>query len=126
MILLVIALAFLVAACNHAVDMFKNGLFPYAKLYNAPEALNYYWSSLTLLDPLAVILLIYNVRAGLILALCIMFTDVPVNLYANAMYWRLPSYKNYFLVMQILFLMFLLLTASRIWRLSRPARDKEK
>lgn len=78
-ILIAFVLAFTVATFNHVMDIMRGGLFPYSKWYGASESLNFYWTSLTLLDPLAIVLLIYNVRAGYILAFCIMLTDVPIN-----------------------------------------------
>lgn len=117
-ILLVVVMAFAGATYNHAADLMRGGLFPYAKWYGAPESFNLYWTGLTLLDPLAIAALIINVRVGYVLALCIMLTDVPINLYANANYWSLPFHENDALIMQIGFLLFLLLTIRRVWRLS--------
>jgi hypothetical protein len=71
---------------------------------------------------LAIAVVVFHVRAGYVLALLIMLTDVPINLYANAYYWLLPIYKNHALLMQTAFLFFLLLTFRRIWRLSGEDR----
>lgn len=111
-------LAFGVAAGNHVIDIARGGLFPYARWYGAPESLNVFWTSLTLLDPLAVLVLLYHVRAGYLVGLGIMFADVPVNVHASIHYWKLPLYQNTSLIMQTAFLMFLLVTVRRVWRLS--------
>jgi hypothetical protein len=117
-ILVVFILAFTGATYNHMMDIVSGGLFPYTKKWGTPESLNLYWTSLTILDPLAVATLIINVRAGYVVALCIMFTDVPVNLYANTYYWSLALHKNYHLLMQTAFLIFLLITIRRVWKLT--------
>ena len=116
--LVVFFMAFTGATYNHVTDMVRGGLFPYAKWYGVPEPFNWYWTSLTVLDPLAVVALWFNVRVGYMAAFSIMLTDVPINGYVNARYWMLPLYENPSLVMQTAFLAFLMVTARRIWRLS--------
>jgi hypothetical protein len=116
-------LAFSGGCYNHATDILRGGLFPYSKWYGAPEIFNWYWTSLILLDFFAVAAVCLHVRLGYVVALCIMLTDVPINFHANAMYWMLPVYKNSALMMQTAFLVFLLLTARRIWRLSGAVEE---
>jgi hypothetical protein len=118
-ILFVFILAFAGATYNHVMDLVHEGLFPYTNMWGTPDVFNLYWTSLSILDPLAIALLIKDIRAGYVLALCIMLTDVPINLYANVNYWSLEIHKNYFLLMQIAFLVFLLSTTRRIWKLSQ-------
>ena len=91
---MVFILAFAGATYNHVLDIVRGGLFPYTKWCDAPEIINFYWTGLTLLDPLAVILLQFNVRAGYILALGIMLTDVPINIYAGKHFWQLPLFSK--------------------------------
>jgi hypothetical protein len=117
-VLMIFILAFAGATYNHAKDLFFGGLFPYTEKWGTPELFNLYWTGLTILDPLAIAALIINVRAGYVVAIFIMLTDVPINLYANANYWSLPIQKNYPLLMQMAFLVFLLLTVRRVWKLS--------
>ena len=85
-ILIVFILAFTGATCNHVMDLVSGGLFPYTKRWGTPASLNLYWTSLTILDPLAIAALIINVRVGYVVSLCIMLTNVSINLYANANY----------------------------------------
>ena len=117
-ILLVFVCAFTGSTYNHAVDLVYGGLFPYTNKWGTPEVFNLYWTSLTVLDPLAIAVLIINIRAGYLLALSIMLTDVPINFYANIKYWSLGIHKNFFLLMQIAFLVFLISTTRRIWKLT--------
>lgn len=123
-ILIIFICAFTGAFFNHAADIISKGLFPYTKMYGAPESFNLYWTSLTILDPLAVAVLFVNVRLGYLFGLCIMLTNVPVNLYANVVYWRLPILENPYFLMQATFLVFLLVTGRRIWRGAGSERKK--
>ena len=123
LILIFFILALLTATYNHISDIRVGGLFPYTNRWGTPEILNWYWTSLTVFDPLAVILLIFNTRAGYAAALVILLTDVPINLYANAYFWHIPFHNNYFLLMQIAFLIFLLVTFRRVWKLSSFSKN---
>jgi hypothetical protein len=76
-ILLVYVCAFAVGTACHLLDIARGGWLPYRQ-YSA--GLNAFWTSLTFLDPLAILLLIYRMRAGLCLALLIITVDILVNL----------------------------------------------
>jgi len=72
--------AFAVASFFHASDIVSWGLFPYD---HAPRWINVFWTSLTLLDPLVIALLVAGRRRlGLALAALVMAADVTVNSYA--------------------------------------------
>ncbi len=83
-----------------------------------PPLINAYWASLTALDPLAVILLIHSPRAGLILALAIMLTDVAINSVATFMYWDTDGRYavDYAVQLQTAFLGFVLGSAIFLWK----------
>ena len=49
---------------------------------DAPVWMNVYWTALTVLDPLAAILLIWRRQTGLILAATIIVSDVAINSHA--------------------------------------------
>lgn len=124
-ILGIFVLALTVATINHITDIYVGGLFPYSEGSGAPQIINIYWTSLTLLDPLAICLLAISVRAGYVAAICIMLTDVPINIYAatNGFIGILPDreyngMENIGLPLQIAFLVFLLVTVRRVWRSS--------
>jgi len=118
-IILIYILAFAGACYNHTADLARHGLFPYNSLFGVPQALNIYWTSLTILDPLAILLLFFRPRAGCLLYLLIMLTDVPINIYADMVYWKQPLPESPGLLMQIAFLLFLLLSVGRIMKLSK-------
>ncbi|WP_328908139.1 hypothetical protein OG230_00645 [Streptomyces sp. NBC_00234] len=69
----------LVGAVAHVTDLLHHGLQAYDW---APRWLNFYWSSLALLDLLAAVLLISGKRRGTELACAIMATDLAANWYA--------------------------------------------
>lgn len=71
--------AFSVGTCSHVENTLRAGLLP---LPLQPLAFNLYWTSLTLLDPLAAFLLVVRPRAGLLLSGAIMASDVSINAYA--------------------------------------------
>ena len=118
LMLVIFILAFAGATYNHVMDLVSGGLFPYTKRWGTPLIFNIYWTSLTILDPLAIIALIVKVRAGYVVGIFIMLADVPINLYANANYWPLAIHENHLLLMQITFLVFLLSTVRRVWTLT--------
>jgi hypothetical protein len=113
-IILLYILAFTGATSNHIQDIIKGGLFPYIK-WNVPFFLNFYWTSLTLLDPLSIGILLINIRTGLWFYLAVMVSDVAVNIYSNAVYWKVPLILQTALLLQIVFLLFLILTFKRIY-----------
>lgn len=132
MIHAIFILALSIATINHVTDLVVGGMFPYSQGSGAPALINIYWTSLTLLDPLAICILASNVRAGYVVAILIMLTDVPINLYAaaNGFLGLLPGreyngLENIGIPLQIAFLVFLLITARRIWRLSAPRPTPE-
>jgi hypothetical protein len=81
-----------------------------------------YWTSLTVLDPLAAALLFLKPRAGLLLTLAIIGSDVAHNT------WLMhrspaPNWLNWMYVLQVLFLVFVLLTISHAWRTTSAIKD---
>ncbi|WP_314613094.1 hypothetical protein [Streptomyces stackebrandtii] len=71
---------FLVGTVAHVADLLHHGFHAYAW---APTWLNYYWSSLALLDLLTAALLISGKRRGTDLACVVMTTDLAANWYAT-------------------------------------------
>jgi hypothetical protein len=68
--------AFSVGTCTHVENALRAGLLP---LPLQPIAFNLFWTSLTVLDPLAAILLVVRPRVGLVLSGVIMAADVSIN-----------------------------------------------
>ena len=64
----------------HVVQLVANGGDPYPAL---PGWLRAYFVSLTLLDPLAAVLLARRRRSGVVLAVAVLVTDAAANAWAN-------------------------------------------
>jgi hypothetical protein len=76
-----------------------------------------FWTSLTFLDPLAVLLLFVRPRPGVALTVAIIVTDVIHNTWLNQYLGVRPGVEY---AAQVAFLVFVLATAKTAWRL-RPA-----
>jgi hypothetical protein len=117
-ILLLYALCFLGGGFTHARDLWADGFLPYPF---APLWPNIYWTSLTFFDPLAAVLVLWRPRAGLVLAVLIMVSDVAINSYVS---YGLPDWgfrSGLDLQLQSLFLGFVLGSCPFLW-----VRVKEK
>ena len=98
---------------NHIIDIWNGGFLPYTY---APMGFNVYWTSLTFLDPLAIILLCFLPYYGLVLAVFIMVSDIAVNLYATYTFCNSDIFSDGTLQAQILFGIFLFLTVPIAWK----------
>jgi hypothetical protein len=113
--LAVYSVCFLYGTLVHAIDIARGGWLPYRY---APFGANVFWSLLAILDPSAVVLLIYRRRLGLALAVSIMVLDVAVNSYVT---YALPIDKvPRFLPLGLptLFCGFVLGSVAFLWRAS--------
>ncbi len=112
--------AFAVATICHVYDIVRGGWLPYTK-YGL--ALNVFWTSLTLLDPLTIVLLLYCPRAGLCLALLIISVDVAVNLTVGiGEFIRSGRFTFWGLATQIPVGVFMWWTAPKLWQQTSPIR----
>ena len=98
------------AAWNHAHILFKHGLWwNYGGIHPFYAT---FWTSLTFLDSLAVLLLLTRPRAGLVLTTLIIVSDVLINACAGLTYGiDLPSF-----LAQFVFMLFVLGTVQRAWK----------
>ena len=113
------ALCFLWGTYNHVVDLRHGGFLPYTY---APLPINVYWTSLTLLDPLAALLLFLLPYHGMVLAVLIMVSDIAVNLYAAYVLFPGAMMPDTPLLSQIAFGLFLFVTVPIAWKRLRKAR----
>ena len=122
-VVLAYVIAFAVATTCHLFDIARGGWLPYTKY--AP-GLNVFWTSLTFLDPLAIVLLLRRRRAGLCLALLIITVDVAVNLTVGV--WEFVQsgrFTFWGLATQIPVGAFMWWTAPKLWAVEStyPSRD---
>jgi hypothetical protein len=123
---LVYALCLLAAACNHALVLMQHGLF--WNYGNAPIGSSIFWTSLTLLDLIAAILLLVRPNAGVILTAAIILADVAHNLWFLKRFAAGGAYAalilgNPNLAGQIAFLLFVGGTMRWAWINSPPRPD---
>jgi len=106
---LVYALCLLAATCNHALILLRHGLFWNDS--SAPVGSSIFWTSLTLLDPIAAILLFVRPNAGVTLTAAIILADVAHNWwflkrFAAGGAYAASIFGNPNLICQIAFLLF--------------------
>jgi hypothetical protein len=105
--------AFAIGTASHLVDIARGGWLPYRK-YSL--GLNIFWTTLTFLDPLAIMLLTYRRRAGLCLAVLIITLDVAVNLSVGLSEFNQSGRFTFWgLYTQGPFGLFVWLTAPMLW-----------
>lgn len=80
---LVIVLLLVFGTCVHIVHLVQGGLDPYPSV---PGWLAVYFVSLTVLDPLAALLLARRRLSGVVLAVVVFVTDAVANGFANYTY----------------------------------------
>lgn len=67
---------FLIGTTSHVLDLIAGGADTYGEF---PLVLRMFWLSLTVLDPLTVLLLLLRKRAGIILGVVVILTEIAVN-----------------------------------------------
>jgi hypothetical protein len=102
------AICLVVAGLNHARDIWQGGWLPYR---HDPLIMNYYWTSLTALDPLAAALLFWT--------LVIIVSDVAVNSFARYGLGNRGWYGDVSLQLQTLFLGFVVGSLPFVWHDAR-------
>lgn len=115
----VYALCFLWGTKNHLADLWHGGFLPYTY---APLPFNIYWTTLTVLDPLAVLMLFALPYPGMVLAVSIMVSDIAVNLYAHYVLLHGSTVPDATLFSQIAFGLFLFVTVPIAWKRLRKSQ----
>ena len=110
---------FLVGSTTHVLDLVQGGAAVYAGF---PDAVRLYWVSLTLLDPLTVVLTALRRRAGVVLGVAIMVSDVAVNATVAATTDGLGLRG---LVLQVAFGLVVVTTAPLLWRAARRPGERD-
>lgn len=111
-IIVIYIISFLVATCTHIFDIISNGFMPYDKF---PTYLNIYWTCLTFLDPISIILLLINLHAGLVLYFIVILSDVIINASTTIIFKEYKELFNIFFMCQLSFLIFFLISFKMIW-----------
>jgi len=120
---LIYAASLLGATINHVRIVAKHGLlWDYG---GVPVASAAFWTSLTVLDPLAAILLIARPNAGVLATAVIILSDVIHNLWMTARTAQPDQFlvavtSDPFVASQIAFLLFVAATAPIAWTRREP------
>lgn len=113
----VYAVCLLGASVTHASIAWIHGiLWDYGGVAGVTRV---FWTSLTFLDPLAVILLLVGSRVGLVLAFAIILADVVHNTWFGLRHGVSLSSAGWMYYSQLGFLLFVVLTLRSAWRASR-------
>jgi hypothetical protein len=78
-IVTVLVVSFLIGTTTHAIDVIKLGFFGYTRLGHVSQWQNFFWTSLLIIDPVVVFLLIFRRHIGAIAALVVLSADVIIN-----------------------------------------------
>jgi hypothetical protein len=99
---------------NHIVDILADGWLGYDFV---PLPINLYWTLLTFFDPLTIFLLLTFPKAGIILSLLIMTTDIAINTGVTVyFYYQTGMLTLDRLPLQIAFGIFVFFTSPLAWK----------
>jgi len=119
-IILLLSLCLAAGGSTHVIDIIRGGFLPY---HGVPLPINAFWTSLAVLDFVAVLLLWRRRNAGVLLTTTIMCFDVAVNSYAS--YGLGIIFQSFApLQAQTLFLGFVLGSFAIVWR-AKPMSNKK-
>ena len=106
---------FVIGTTTHVFDLVIGGVNIYEPL---PMAVRIFWISLTLFDPLVVVLLVLRRRAGIVFGLAVILVDIVVNW---TVFFTISGLSLFAVVCQTAFAIFLFATARPLWRWMRAA-----
>lgn len=122
------AACLLIGGANHARILLQHGLFwDYGGVAPASAV---YWSSLTILDPAAAVLLFARPKAGIAATVALIVTNVLHNLAVTAHYTPEGEFlsraaSSPFIISQIGFMLFVGATARTAWKGVERSRHSE-
>jgi hypothetical protein len=119
------AACLLIGGANHARTLLKRGLlWDYGGVGWASSA---YWSSLTILDPIAAVLLFARPKVGILSTIVLIVTNVVHNLAVTAQHvpkgeFLTRAASDPFIISQIGFMIFVGATARIAWKGGQSSR----
>ena len=102
-------IGFLVGTTTHTADLIFGGWDIYSGF---PLGVRLFWVTLTLLDPITAVLIIFRRRAGVALGLAVIIADIAVNWTVFAVIGGLSVFG---VVSQSLFAVIIFVTARALW-----------
>jgi hypothetical protein len=100
---------FLIGTTTHTADLIFGGLDVYGGF---PAGVRLFWVSLTILDPVTVVLIILRRRSGIVLGSAVIISDIAVNWTVFATIGGLSLFG---VVNQSLFAVLIAVTARPLW-----------
>lgn len=110
LIVAVWVVGFIVGTITHTIDLVAGGINVYAGF---PEPVKWFWVSLTVLDPLVVMLLALRSRAAAPVAVLVMIADLAVNW---TVFFTVGGLSLFGVLSQSIFGVFVFVTAAHVWR----------
>lgn len=101
---------YLIGTTTHIADLIAGGTHTYEAF---PVGLRVFWMSLTVLDPLIVVLLLLRHRTGIVLGVGVILIDIAVNWTVYATIGGNPLFG---VINQTLFAILIIATARLLWR----------
>ena len=103
-------LGYLIGTSTHLIDLVLGGTQVYAAF---PLELRLFWISLTVFDPLVVILLVLRNKAGIALGVAVIVSDIAVNW---TVYVTTDGQPLFGVINQTAFAILILSTARQLWK----------
>lgn len=100
-LLMIYIIGFSVGVCTHTLDLIEGGWLPYT---HVPDWKNIFWTSLTVLDFLTIILIVRYVFSGVLFSNLIIISDVIINTQIFTVF------NDYKILMQLTFGLYILIT----------------
>ena len=98
-------IGYLIGTSTHTVDLLLGGTNTYSSF---PDPLRLFWISLTVLDPLVVVLILLQKQVGVVLGVVVIVVDVGVN---ATVYATIGGLSLFGVLCQTLFGILILITA---------------
>jgi len=105
--------AYCVATGTHSLDLVTKGMY---RVQSIPSWINWFWLSLTLIDPLSVIAILAWPPAGIVAMMVVIYADVAINAFVSLQLAGPRALLSLFFVCQFGFLLFITLTSRYAWR----------
>jgi hypothetical protein len=109
-------LGFAIGTTTHILDLILGGAAAYAGF---PDLVRLFWVSLTVLDPLVIVLVLLRRRAGIYLGIGVIVVDIVVNW---TVLLTLGGISWWGVISQTLFAVFLGVSAPHLWRWFRGGK----
>ena len=103
---------YLIGFVSHVADLVLGGHLVYDGF---PASLRVFWISLTIIDPLIVILLLVRMRVGIVLAVAVILVDIAVNW---TVFLTIGGNPLFGVVNQTVFAVFIVATTRQLWTFS--------